>query len=415
MYPFALLGRHLSVLLLLAASIAGAQDRPVTAAPLTLKQAFEAAWARQPEARAEATRREAAGARLDAAGSWFATPPVFEVTGRSDQFNRNQGTREYEVGVAVPLWLPRERSNTQALAKSELSAIDSRSLGLRWRLAALVREAYWAWQKALIELNTAQARQANAVQLAADVAKRVRAGDLSRADQHQAEGAAAAAAVVVAEAESALALAAQQLRSLVGFPMPAASADISEPLPDIQPALSEGHPVLRELMDRAEVARRGTDLARTQRRANPELTVATARDRIAPETTFSQTLILGMRIPFGSDSRHRARVATVAAEQTEAEAQLTIEQERVQVEVETARIRVRTTQAQMAAAERRANLARETREFFDKSFRLGESDLPTRLRIELEAFEADRQAARARIDAAQAISSLRQALGLLPE
>ena len=64
---------------------------------------------------------------------------------------------------------------------------------------------------------------------------------------------------------------------------------------------------------------------------------------------------------------------------------------------------------------KRQQLARESRGFFDKSFRLGESDLPTRLRIELEAVEAERQNARARIELAAAISALRQALGLLPE
>jgi cobalt-zinc-cadmium efflux system outer membrane protein len=46
---------------------------------------------------------------------------------------------------------------------------------------------------------------------------------------------------------------------------------------------------------------------------------------------------------------------------------------------------------------------------------MGETDLPTRLRVELEASDAERQAARARIELAAAVSALRQALGLLPE
>jgi len=52
---------------------------------------------------------------------------------------------------------------------------------------------------------------------------------------------------------------------------------------------------------------------------------------------------------------------------------------------------------------------------FDKSFRLGETDLPTRLRIEAEAVEAERQEARSRIELATAISAWRQSLGLLPQ
>jgi cobalt-zinc-cadmium efflux system outer membrane protein len=60
-------------------------------------------------------------------------------------------------------------------------------------------------------------------------------------------------------------------------------------------------------------------------------------------------------------------------------------------------------------------LAAESRGFFDKSFRLGETDLPTRLRIEAEAADAQRQQARAGIDLAAAVSAWRQALGLLPQ
>ena len=43
-----------------------------------------------------------------------------------------------------------------------------------------------------------------------------------------------------------------------------------------------------------------------------------------------------------------------------------------------------------------------------------ETDLPTRLRIEADAADAERQAARSHIELAAALSAWRQALGLLP-
>jgi cobalt-zinc-cadmium efflux system outer membrane protein len=79
------------------------------------------------------------------------------------------------------------------------------------------------------------------------------------------------------------------------------------------------------------------------------------------------------------------------------------------------RLQVAAARQQLAAAEQRATLARENRGFYDKSFRLGESDLPTRLRVDSEAFEAERALGRARIALALGISQLRQSLGLLPE
>ena len=49
-----------------------------------------------------------------------------------------------------------------------------------------------------------------------------------------------------------------------------------------------------------------------------------------------------------------------------------------------------------------------------KAYRLGESDLPTRLRADSEKFEADLSLARARVGLQRAVSQLNQALGLLP-
>lgn len=400
--------RCAALAVMLACSLnASAQDA------LTLRQAFDMAWARQPEARGGELRRAAAEARRDAAGNWLVAPPSLELSGKSDQLNRNNGSREYEVGVGLPLWLPGERSSAQALATAESTALDSRLLATQLRLAASVRDAWWATAQAEVEVEVIAARLRLAEQLAVDVARRVRAGDLARADQHQADGAVAAAQSQLAEAESLRGLARQRLRSLLGQGgvQPRLVAEAMPPS-----GLDESaHPSLREIADRAEAARRSQALVATQTRANPQLTLATTRDRGNAGEAYAQTVTVGVRIPFGADNRQKVRLSTAAADAVEAEAQWQYEREQVLAGIDAARERVRAAQTQQAAAERRAVLARESRGFFDKSFRLGESDLPTRLRIDLEAFEAERQLARSQIVAAQAVSQLRQALGLLPE
>lgn len=390
-------------------------------APLTLKQAFEGAWARQPEAQSLTVRREAAEARRQSADSWTAEPPALEVSAKTDQLNKNQGSREYVAGIALPLWLPGERSRMATLADAETKATASRALAAQLRTAAAVREAWWSWQRARIEQGLAQERLNGARQLAADVARRVKAGDLARSDQHLADGAAATAEVSLAEANTAWAVATQQLRALIGMTPGSHGADVSaagEPAPAVPAdfaALDTAHPAVVELLDRAEVAKRGAELAEVQTRANPELTLATTRDRGMSGDPYQQTVTVGIRFPFGADSRHRAKAGLARAEAIEAAGQWQLERERLIADLEAARVRVESARQQLAAADKRAQLARESRGFFEKSFRLGESDLPTRLRIELEAAEGERQAARARIDLAAAVSLLRQALGLLPE
>lgn len=396
-----------------AQGIPAQAERPVDSLP----QAFEAAWSRQPEAHAAASRREAALAQRQAASRWSAGPLSAELAARTDRVANNQGVREYEAGVAVPLWLPGERSRSRLVADAELDALEGRLQAARWRLAGAVRDAYWSRLRAQLDARSAASRLAHAEQLAADVERRTRAGDLSRADLHQAQAAVASAQVEMAEARSALAQATLALRSLVGHPVAPTLPDSPEPLVPGQPLPIEEttHPVLRELADRVELARRNRDLVAVQGRANPEVAVGAVRERDGFGESYGRSLTLGLRLPLGRDPQQGTRLALASAEQTEAEVQLQLERERIQAEIESARTRVENTQVAVRAAERRTALAAEARGFFEKSFRLGETDLPTRLRIELEAAEAERQSARARVEHAQAISRLRQVLGLLPE
>lgn len=393
----------------------------VSIVPTTLKQAFDAAWQRQPEARSREARQQAAVARRQAAESWTVEPAAIELSVKGNRLNRSQGSREIETGLAIPLWLPGERARARAVADAELRATESKVLAAQLRTAASVRESFWLWQRARIELDLARERLSNAQLFAADVANRVKAGDLARADQNQADGALATAEAGSAEALGVLAAAAHQLRTLTGLSAAPNAVDLaamSEPVP-VVPAdfatLNSDHPAVAELLDRADVARSLAQLAGVQTRSNPELTLAATRDRSASGEPSQQTMTLGIRIPFGSDSRNRAKQATAQAEGIEAEAQLSLERQRLLSEFDAARIRLGVAGTQVTAAERRSQLARESRGFFQKSFRMGETDLPTRLRVELEAFDAERQAARARVDLAAAVSALRQSLGLLPE
>lgn len=377
----------------------------------TLRDVFEAAWERQPDARAAAARRQAAEAGRAATQRLTAEPAALELqskTGRS-----GSAGREYEAAVAFPLWLPGERTRAASLADAQLEAVELRVRAARLRLAGTVRDAWWALKRSEVELAAARDRVASARQLAADVTRRVQAGDLARADQHQAESAVAQAEAAVAEADSARASAEGTLRGIVlAAPAPGAPA-VPEPTP--ASTTTPEHPVVAEAKSRALVARRTMELTSTQRRANPELTVGASRETGGAGEPSVQSLIVGIRVPFGGGPRQDARAATAHAEALEAEAVADVEQNRVTSEATAARARLQAAQVQVQAAERRARLAAETRSFYDKSFRLGESDLPTRLRVELEAAEAHRALARSRVEAAAAVSQLRQALGLLPE
>jgi cobalt-zinc-cadmium efflux system outer membrane protein len=381
----------------------------------SIKQGFDAAWARQPEQHSAALRRDVATAKVAAAGRWTPEPPSLEVSAKSDRFTRNEGVREYEVGVAIPLWLPGERSSAHASAASDASAFDARLLASQWRLAAEVREAYWTYQRASSEQQLAERRLANARQLAADVSRRVRAGDLARSDSHQAEGTAAAAEAALAEATMSRSQAGAVWKALTGQKEPAVEPSFTSESRPAEALADAVHPVLRDLSAKADAARAQRELAGVQTRSNPELTIGAVRERDGLGERYGQSVVVGLRVPLGRSSSSEPKLAAANAELVEAESQLTLEVERIRAQVDAARAALGSLEVVRKTAERRASLALESRGFFEKSFRLGESDLPTRLRAELEAFEAERQAARSRLDVGAAISRLRQALGLLPD
>ncbi len=377
----------------------------------SLAKAFAEAWQRQPAAAALGERQRAVDGRLGAASALTAAAPSLELGVRSDQFNRNRGALENDLGLVLPLWLPGERSGARAAAEAEGTALAGRADSLRLQLAQVVRDAWWGWQAQQNEVALAADRLAAATRLRDDVARRFAAGDLSRADLNQAEGVLSLVRAQQAETDAAEALARFRLESLTGAP-----AVVTGWQPETVPAQAgEAHPLLREWQGRSELARRNADLARVQSRSNPELAVSTRRDRAADGERADQTWALSLRIPFGDGPRHDARVATANAEAIEASVELERLRERLAREADAGRRQVAAARQQLAAAEERARLARENRGYYEKSFRLGETDLPARLRIEAEAFEAERALGRARIALGQGISQLRQSLGLLPE
>ena len=102
----------------------------------------------------------------------------------------------------------------------------------------------------------ARAQMDSARRIAADVARRAKAGDLARADQHQADGAVAAAEAGVAQLEADATATLEQLKALTGGIAPASPVGLSPTEPEPVSRPPDPHPALSELQDRVTVAER---------------------------------------------------------------------------------------------------------------------------------------------------------------
>lgn len=405
--------RAFAFIALMAALIAAPPGLAQTGdSPATLRAAVAAAWQRNGLPRLDEARHDEAAARRDAAASWTPEPPALSLTHRSDRLHRDEGRRELELELEVPLWLPGARGAALAVAEAENGAQQAALAKARLALAGEVRETLWSLRLARNAVDAGRRRLADAEALAMDVARRVEAGDLARVDANAAQAAVQLARAELVAAEAAALREQRLFGALTGLAdapgdseTPAAAAP--EPEPDAHPALQAGQ-------RRAELARQRLQQAATVTRDAPELTLGLTRERDLAGERYANTATLGIRVPFGTEARNRPQITAANAERIEAESAAAVARERLRAEADAARDELEQARRAEGFAAERARLAADTRQLLAKAFTLGQIDLPARLRAETEHYDAELALGRARLETGRAASRLNQAYGLLP-
>ena len=378
---------------------------------VTLRTALDAAWQRAVAARDSEGQRRRAEADRAAVGSFWAAPPSLELSHRNDRLHRNAGSRETEVGVAVPLWLPGQRAARAGTADAAAAQALAAEQVARLRLAGELREAAWQIAAAQAELAQADTQAQGLKQLADDVERRVRAGDLARADALAAQAEQLAAAALQAEVRLRLQAARARWTLLTGLP---AAPDLTAATNDVAPGSALPHPELQLASQSTELARRRVELMRRSRRDAPELTVGVRQDVPGRAEASQGSLVVGLRLPFGTDDRNRPLEAAALSELDVAQTHEQRLRERVDSEIAAAHDALRSAQILFDAETARGRLLRERAALIDKSFRAGETPLPDLLRALAAAAQADSAAARQTAALGLARARLQQTLGLLP-
>lgn len=378
-------------------------------ARISLKAAVDAAWLRSVQAREAGAQQRGAEAARSAADSLWARSPALEL-GRREGRGDASGQRESEVGLAWPLWLPGQRSARQAAAEGQAQLAQEQARVLRLRLAGELREQAWGLRLLQAELAQAQAQQQVLQELAGDVERRVRAGDLARADAMAARAELLAAQAVAAEAVQRLAEGRARWQVLTGQ---ALDPDPVEAAAGEAAVLDETHPELALAMRRLAWSRSQLDVVQHSRREAPELTVGYRQEQ-APGGASQDSMGVKLRLPFGTQDRNLPLEAAARGELEVAETAEQRLREQLVAALDTARLALRSAQARREAERERAALLDERAGLLRRAFAAGELALPELLRALSAASQA--RAAWARQEAALGLAQARyqQALGWLP-
>lgn len=377
-------------------------------APVSLAGATDSAWQRAAQGAEVAGQVRRAEAERAGASAWWAAPPAVELGVTRNRQRPVGASRETELGLAVPLWLPGQRGARQAQVEAEVAAAAASTALARLRVAGLVREAAAAVALQRADLLAAEAQGRELEALAADVERRVAAGDLARADALAAHAERLAAQAALAQARQGLQAAQLRWQALTGLQEVPALDEAAPP-----EAPEAAHPALAVAARQVAVARQRLDVVRASRRDAPELVLKARQERGGGEPSI-HGVGLALRVPFGTAGRNEPLMAAALSELDLAEATQRELQQQVEAEVAIARQAQAAAQQQQRDEAERARLLRQRAVLVEKSFKAGETALPEMLRALTAAVQAEAGASRAQAASAQAMARLRQALGVMP-
>jgi outer membrane protein TolC len=379
---------------------------------VTLRTALDAAWQRAVIARESDGQRRRADAERAVSDTVWGGAPTLELSHRDDRLQSNAGRRETEIGVVVPMWLPGQRSARAGTADAAAAQALAAEQAARLRLAGELREAAWQLAALLAEAGQVDTQAQALKQLADDVGRRVRAGDLARADALAAQAEQLAASALQADVRQRLQAARSRWTLLTGLaeaPDLRAAAGI-----DGGDTAAPNHPELRLASQATDLARKRAELTRHSRRDAPELSLGVRQDTPGRAESSSSSLVVGLRLPFGTDGRNLPLEAAALTDLDLAETHEQRLRERLDSDLAVARDAQRSAAAQLEAENARAGLLRERATLIEKSFQAGETPLPELLRALAAAAQADSAVARQTAALGLAQARLQQALGVLP-
>lgn len=383
---------------------------PVPAGPAaSMRDAVEGAWLRSVPARTLEARQGEVDAALSTANAWVAGSPVLGLSQRANRWTDKGGKRESELSLAAPVWLPGQKSARKALAARSTEELAAQIRQARLAVAGEVRASAWHAAAAQESLAEQKDHLHHLEELAADVQRRIKAGELARTDGLLAQQEVLASQVAVALASTKASEALQRYRVLTGLS--------GLPRLDPEPLFDTAEPVNARL-DAARASERRANaalqLAAATRSAPPSIGMSFRREQDDDLTRPNRSVGIALQIPLGSRARNRpvealaqTQIATAAAEVAQAQAS-------VDAEVTMAQEHLANVRIALEAATARAAALREHTSLIEKAFRQGERPLAEVLRSRVMSHEAHVAARQQRIALGQAHAQLNQVRGILP-
>lgn len=386
------------------------QDELTVNPDLRLSDVLEKAFVRAPMQASLQSRAAMVAARNRVANAMLPAAPAFSLMHQNDSMASARGEREWQAEMELPVWQPKQRDNRMKVAEAMQSTSSAGRDSLKLQVAGRLRDALWDIAMNDNNLSLSANKLQVARKLRTDVDKRYRAGELAKTDAMLAEQEVFRAEKEKLRAEAEVMHARHRYYLLTGLrELPASYEEKLSLLEDYSQS-----PIWLEAQSKVTLAETERELTQLESRESTRVLLNMRSTRGAFDNANNESVGVQVRVPFGYESS--AAPARAAAEILVGNA-LT-EREAMKLELEAAmheaEHNLNVSRAELEIVGRQNEVARASLNLAQKAFDLGETDLVSLLRVQAQAFEAERAFTTQRIQVQWNIARYNQTVGVLP-
>jgi cobalt-zinc-cadmium efflux system outer membrane protein len=378
---------------------------------LTLHDVVEKTYQRNPRIEAMQARLKHVKAQNNSTQSLWASDPAFNVSHYNDVLTDSDGLREFEVGMQLPLWLPGQRAARQKTIEQERSIVNASEPALKLEIAGIIRELLWNIALTKNRMTVAEQEWDIVKKLEQDVNKRVELGDLAQSDMilAQQESLSKEAAYRIAEQEFRHA----QHRYDMITGLQTLPANYEEVVTD-DLSISFEHPALKESQQQVNHSVAQRDQVILEKSGNPTLFVGTRHEQGPTDNGYDNAIGLSLSMPFGLTAYTEPKVTAAEVELSEYRSQMELLHRDLNIAVQDADRELSATIDQYDFARRQNELSKRNLALSRKAFSLGETGLIELIRIQAQAFAAERNMHQKYLEVGLHKARLNQAKGIIP-
>lgn len=376
---------------------------------LTVQDVVNAAFNKSPDQFVVGSKEQYAQALSSRASSLFADTPEISIRLQNDRLFSNQGLKEWESSLNMPLWMPGQKSaNRQKARMSDQEAKAYQDLALL-NVTGLVREILWEIKLAAAQLGQARDNLKVAEDLGNDIARKIEAGNLPRQNSILAQKEIMTRKMDLIKAEAEYIHAGREYESITGLmEMPAEFEEVAAI--DID---TDNVPILNLYRAKVDGLEAEYNIQRKSWGKAPTLSLGVKRETSSFMDQNINSIGVGLSVPLGASAHVKSKRAEAAVVLAEMEREQALINREYRLSLHEGEHELEVCESQLPLSASHFEMSQENLRLGQKAFDMGETDLFDLLKIQEQFFSSSAENTQIIIECKRAIARHNQVKGVL--